>query len=233
MKDTEPKAENDEEHGKTISSTKDLRLKPACMEGPEATLRRLKIVRKFAQQAFKAYTAGAPTLNHLPSVQRVNVFNALSTNASALGLTTAWLYYDAISPFGRPGPVSPNQDRDALRYPEALKPTELQRTVAHHPWLDLFPLGRMRDNFIRAIEDPDVCDEDALCCDLVEFGEGAEANSPSLIVWGEPWDPRGWEASMSFLNKWGWLLEGCPEILEGTNYWREKRGEKRLKFGKG
>lgn len=34
-----------------------------------------------------------------------------------------------------------------------------------------------------------------------------------------------WEAIVALFRKWGWLLTGCLEILEATNYWRENRGE--------
>ena len=31
--------------------------------------------------------------------------------------------------------------------------------------------------------------------------------------------------SEGFLRKWGWLLNGLPELLEATNRWRVERGE--------
>jgi hypothetical protein len=34
--------------------------------------------------------------------------------------------------------------------------------------------------------------------------------------------------SVPFLRKWGWLVRDCPEIFEGTNYWRGMRGERQL-----
>lgn len=45
-----------------------------------------------------------------------------------------------------------------------------------------------------------------------------------------PYDPRAWEATVPFLRKWGWVVRECRELLVSTNYWREKRGEKRLVF---
>lgn len=207
------------------------KLLETCPDGHDKAIERIQSMEDMARQAYMAYSSGSISLSHLPSLIRVNVFNALYQNATILGLDTAWLLYDSVSPFGRSGPATAEEATLAARpHPATLQPTALQRAVPHHPWLDLFPLPRLRDNFLRAIENPDVCDEDLLCFDLVEFGDEGEAQSASLIVWGEPWDPRGWEASTRFLKKWGWLLAGCPEILEGTNYWREKRGEKRLVF---
>jgi hypothetical protein len=74
-------------------------------------------------------------------------------------------------------------------------------------------------------------DDDELCADLLLVDDPRDLSSkPSLIVWGESWDSRAWEANPAFLRKWGFLLRGCSEILEGTNYWREKRGEEGLVF---
>ncbi|KAF2014683.1 hypothetical protein BU24DRAFT_463450 [Aaosphaeria arxii CBS 175.79] len=66
--------------------------------------------------------------------------------------------------------------------------------------------------------------DDDLCMDLLNVEAEDLGKRPALMVWGEPWDIMGWEANLSFLKKWGWLIRGCPEILEGSNYWREKRG---------
>jgi hypothetical protein len=38
----------------------------------------------------------------------------------------------------------------------------------------------------------------------------------------------GWEVTEGFLRKWGFLLEGCDELIESTNRWRALRGEERL-----
>ena len=84
----------------------------------------------------------------------------------------------------------------------------------------------MRDNFIRACNS---IDEDDFFFDLVDIREDA-GEKANLIVWGDPTDIRAWEASVPFLRKWGWMLCGCREILDATNYWREMRGEKRLIF---
>ena len=87
----------------------------------------------------------------------------------------------------------------------------------------------MRDNMLRGIA-AGLFEEDELCLDLVAVDGQLEADRAVLIVWGEAWDPRNWEASVPFLRKWGGLVRGCPEILEATNYWREKRGERKILF---
>ncbi|RBQ90651.1 hypothetical protein VDGD_04202 [Verticillium dahliae] len=80
--------------------------------------------------------------------------------------------------------------------------------------------------------DSGTIDEDELCSDLlnVEDTNWSDVEKPSLILWGEPWDIKGWEASAAFLRKWGWITQGCPELIEGTNYWRRIRGEQGIVF---
>ncbi|KAF6840992.1 hypothetical protein CMUS01_03712 [Colletotrichum musicola] len=192
---------------------------------------------KFAQEAYEDYVRGQPCPSYLTTLVRVNVFHAMVRNADVLGFDTAWLTYEAVSPFNQHGPgLSASKTtpifRDGVSCPENMRPTPLQLAVEHHPWIDFFPHPRMRDNFLRVVAEmgEDYVDEDDMCRDIVDVGAGAGVEEAALIVWGEPWDPRGWEATESFLRKWGWLLAGCTEMLEGTNYWRQKRGLRKLKF---
>jgi Domain of unknown function (DUF3425) len=151
----------------------------------------------------------------------------VARNAAALGFPTEGLCHDdMVSPFNQQGPHLPCSSIPLSSCPESLRPTGLQLTVMHHPWIDLFPIPHLRDNVLRAAS-AGFFDEDELCADLVNLDDG-QGERPSLIVWGAPWDPRGWEATVPFLRKWGWLTQGCPEIWEATNFWREKRGERSL-----
>ena len=156
------------------------------------------------------------------------------SNASLLRLEVDLLICTAISPFGRVGPD--RRDAPAMAMPSCptnLVPTALQLRVPHHPWVDVFPLPRMRDNFLLAL-DGQLSDEDdeQLWNDLME-SEAGEAGWNGLILWGAPWDPRNWEATLPFLQRWGWLVEGCPELIESTNYWRRSRGQGWLEFPTG
>jgi hypothetical protein len=129
-----------------------------------------------------------------------------------------WLQEDAISPW--------NSTRESVKpsCPASLQPTSIQREISHHPWIDLFPIPQMRDNMLLA---GDTYDEYELCNDLVDFCD-VPSERTGLIVWGEPWDPSGWEISEPFLNRWGWVVKGCVELLASTNYWRAQRGENKL-----
>jgi hypothetical protein len=130
---------------------------------------------------------------------------------------------EAISPFNINGPCSADYNP-----PKSLEPTEVQKTVLHHPWLDIFPFPKFRDNVILAA-DAELLDDGELCEDVSEINwENVE--KPSLIGWGDSSVPDSWEASPWFLRKWGWLLQGCPELIETTNRWRQSRGEKLLKW---
>ena len=188
----------------------------------------LRLVQHVANQAYSEYMGHTPRPERLISVQQLNVFHALSRNAEALGLGTIWLVCDAISPFGMNGTCVAGS-KDSALLPKSLCPTPCQSSAFHHPWIDVLPWPELRDKilFLAANE---LIDEDELWYDMVEFDASRTCHDASIIVWGEPWDPRGWEVSTGFLRKWGWILKGCPDILEATNYWRQKRGETKLIF---
>ncbi|KAK1446656.1 hypothetical protein CCUS01_12289 [Colletotrichum cuscutae] len=158
----------------------------------------------------------------IPLVQ-FNLFRGLMENMRTLGITMPMICDDdCVSPFGSDPMYNVNT---AWNVPYFLKPTETQLTTIHHPWLDFLPLPRMRDNLIKAGDD---WDDEALCLDMVGDGD-APSGKGGMILWGEPWDPNSWEVTEDFVEKWRWILEGCEEIIRSSNYWRAKRGEKRMR----
>ncbi|OLN86650.1 hypothetical protein CCHL11_03732 [Colletotrichum chlorophyti] len=187
----------------------------------------------FARNASMNYTLGTPRLNELQGLVALNLLNALARNARVLGFSLKSLCDDNfISPFNLEGPRLPCALRQASSWPVHLRPTEAQLKITHHPFLDLFPIPSLRDAAIRA-EDLGFFDDDEFCRDIFRVDDSPSGEDwPRLIVWGEPWNPRAWEANVAFVKKWGWLIRGCPEILAGTNYWRQKRGEKKLVFSR-
>lgn len=88
----------------------------------------------------------------------------------------------------------------------------------------------MRDNLIRY---KGRYDEDELCCDMAGgLYEGFdEIELRGMLIWGEPWRVDGWEVTEGFARRWGFLLEGCRELMRSTNAWRAKRGEEELVVG--
>ncbi|KAI0381452.1 hypothetical protein F5Y04DRAFT_289003 [Hypomontagnella monticulosa] len=182
-----------------------------------------EVLIRFAKKALASYATCQPSADHLLRLIQLNVINSLTRNSIVLGLKDDWLLCSAISPFTFSG-LGHSIDASAAPCPENLIPTMLQRTIPHHPWVDLFPLPRMRDNFLIAIsKDLSGKEEELLWIDLIESGRVNDWTG--MIVWGEPWDPGNWEVTMPFLQRWGWLLEGCHEILEATDYWRCQRGD--------
>ncbi|KAI1498826.1 hypothetical protein F5X99DRAFT_391906 [Biscogniauxia marginata] len=184
------------------------------------------ILRRFAEQYLASYAACQPSADHLLRLIQLNVIDSLTRNSVILGFRIDWLVCSAISPFSYAGPHL-SLDAHMAPCPDNLVPTKLQLRIPHHPWIDLFPVPRMRGNFLVAVSGIlSEEEEQQLWDDIIESrGEG---DWSGLVVWGELWDPRNWEVTMPFLQRWGWLLEGCHEILEATNYWRRQRGEKRL-----
>ena len=90
----------------------------------------------------------------------------------------------------------------------------------------------MRENILKVMDREGFDEmEMELCGDLVGiFSKGSGKSITGFVVWGEPWDAKGWEVTEEFLKIWGWILEGCWEVFEGTNWWRKRRGEEPLCF---
>ncbi|KAL5352849.1 hypothetical protein ACLOAV_002797 [Pseudogymnoascus australis] len=177
------------------------------------------LIRRFEIWAAKVNHAAHPSPSHLPMLIKFNVWRAFVSNTFTLGLTVEQTGSDdALSPFTTTSPPLPHP------IPPALVPTALQKSIPHHPWLDVLPFPRMRENLILAGDAWD----DELCGDMTGFFH-APSGRGGVIVWGEPWDPRGWEATDEFVEYWGWAIEGCREIVESTNYWRASRGERPLR----
>jgi hypothetical protein len=164
-------------------------------------------------------------------VIQLNVLNAIAENANLIGFPKENLCRDDYtSPFHHIGPHPSQAPMPLHSCPANLQPTYLQRTITHHPWIDLFPYPNFRDNILHGI-DAGLFEEDDLCYDILG-GDGAKLGErPALLVWTKAWDPRGWELSTAFLRKWGMLVEGCPDLLEATNYWRNKRGQESIPMG--
>lgn len=184
--------------------------------------RRRALTYAFMELVYLQYTLRTPKPVSLPGLIRLNALNALSRNALSLGIPIDGLCRDElISPFNKPHGTS-----KWTSCPESLRPTPLQLAIEHHPWSDLLPFPHFRDNIIQAVANGTL-DEDVLCYDLLDV-TGKPHDEAVLIVWGDPWDARGWEANVGFFRKWGWLLRGCAELVESTNRWRQKRGETQL-----
>lgn len=180
------------------------------------------LLDRFAKSAIESYARGDPTADHLMTLTKVNVFRAFAQNIKMIGWSETWWPDDAVSKFSTARPQDSQTPDQLSRIPQNLQPTRVQRTKPHHPWLDFFPLPKMRDNLIEAGED---WDDEQLCHDIMGFW-GESSIDAGLLVWGEPWDVRNWEVTEPFIKKWQWVIRGCPELMNATNSWRARRGEK-------
>ncbi|KAI1126752.1 hypothetical protein F5Y10DRAFT_244255 [Nemania abortiva] len=186
--------------------------------------RQAEHVRSLVRQALQDYSLNCPRPSQLPLIIRLNVLNAIARNALLIGIPVESLCRDEfVSPFQQAGPQPLGRPVPAPFCPDSLQPTHAQRTIFHHPWIDLFPFPRFRDNVLVAVRDG-LFDDDELCLDLLGVECAGPGDRPALIIWTDAWDPRGWEVSEAFLRKWGMLLRSCPEMVQSTNYWRTKRG---------
>ena len=162
-----------------------------------------------------AYDSRSPRTDILLGLTQLNVYRALVVNIEVLGLTASEMHDDALSPFS----VSYTYHHRLDALPAPLQPTSIQRSVPHHPWLDLLPDAVFRNNLI-LLDAAGLLDEDQCCIDM--------CSRQGVVVWKDPWDNSGWEVTPAFLKKWRLALTGCWDLFRSTNYWREKRGERRM-----
>lgn len=167
------------------------------------------------------YMLGSPRTDLLLHLTQLNFTRALMENIRIMGLTSEALHDDAISPFNTAGPWQYDFEHSL---PSTLQPTMIQRSIEHHPWLDLIPISHMRDNLICAGES---YDETQLCLDMKGSGSVRDGGA-GIIVWRDPWDPAGWEVTEAFAHTWGWVIWNCRDLFQSTNHWRAKRNEKPL-----
>ncbi|KAI0145620.1 hypothetical protein GGR57DRAFT_480127, partial [Xylariaceae sp. FL1272] len=175
--------------------------------------------RTLKQEQFKIVFPLSP--DHLITLQQYNALRALVVNRGLIsGILATPLDCDKEVIHIVPYPVKPNS------LPPSLLPTPLQQTVPHGDWIDVWPCPEGRDRLIMATG---TFDEDDLWSDciggLYEGFPDDEIEQRGMIAWSPPWHTSGWEMSEGFLKKWGWLVRGCPGVLEATNRWREERGE--------
>jgi hypothetical protein len=177
---------------------------------------------KYFEQLEKTVAEGAANKVQSPHlllpVTQFNIMRAILDNATSMGLTWDILREDIASYFNIAGPVT-------LRLPPSLEPSDTQKSVVHHPWIDLLPIPSLRDALLLQM---DTYDEDQLCVDF--YGICGPSPEVGLLVWGESWDPSAYEVSERVLKKWSRIFKDCPELLKSTNHWRRKRGEKPLRL---
>ncbi|EXL45812.1 hypothetical protein FOCG_13169 [Fusarium oxysporum f. sp. radicis-lycopersici 26381] len=140
-------------------------------------------------------------------------------------------------------------DREYLPLPTRLEPTQIQMTLPHPCWIDIFPFPGLRDNLIRKqltydhiqfledlvgdfvyIHPPAVPSPRCVTPppSKLEGGYQPKENA-GMILWGEPHLSESWEVTPSFLAKWSWLIGECKDLVQVSNNWRRSRGEQPLR----
>ena len=124
------------------------------------------------------------TNNHLFTIPGFSLCAALHNNARLQRIS-------CLLPTARTSPPG------ALDLPLPLRPTPLQMTRIHLPYIDCFPIPKLRDNLIIW---NGLVDEEEFCVDLL--------GTNSFVVQGmQSWDPAGWVVDRTFKEKWRFLLE--------------------------
>lgn len=111
--------------------------------------------------------------------------------------------------------------------PSNLQTTSLQRSRPPPFWVNALPFPKLRDNLILMA---DTYDSRELLLDLgLKVYEGFnDIERCGFLIWGDPWLATSWEVSEGFVRRWGFLLKGCPEVVDSADRWRLLRGEERL-----
>ncbi|KAL6911166.1 hypothetical protein GGI43DRAFT_379095 [Trichoderma evansii] len=185
----------------------------------------------------------------LLSVMQFNVIRGAMANAERMGLTMEMLsdnftisafcknaILPALPPASSDDTAASSAENDAvsdgnelMHLPPSLQPTELQRKIIHHPWIDLCAQPSLRDALLRRINDPANFNEDEFCHHLyLQNGQPDEDGVIGMVYWGEPFDPASYEISGTMIQKWPWLVDECTDLITTTNYWRKERKEKLL-----
>lgn len=171
-------------------------------------------------------------------MQHFSTVAALRANAELLGISFQKLVDpNSVSLFYSKTPLTPEATELVLsqRFQHVkphLRPTALQLTHSHHPYVDLFPCPIFRQRLIEVLStDPPMIDESDLCAD---FGNGGLicwgsrlGGSPGATGSGAPWDIRSWEAQPWFLKKWWFLVGGADgPLFQQSRWWHELRGDR-------
>lgn len=192
--------------------------------------------------------------DHTLEVPSLTLLNAAMRVASQLKVSDIIWDIAAISPFyqpscsensdislsppalesglstSRPSPTSSNSRIDLTELPMHLQPTKTQRSIAHHPLLDLLPWPSARDKLIQVFHLP-VHMRPANAQDpmgLIRFVYDMEDDSgEGVTITGQnPFEPGTWEIGQLVFQRWWWAFD--TGAIEGSNRSRKSRGKARL-----
>jgi Domain of unknown function (DUF3425) len=154
-------------------------------------------------------------------VLELDLLRGCVTIAKRLNISdTIWSLHE-ISPFSEPANAHLTYDHLPLN----LRPTLAQRTLPHHPVLDLLPWPTARNKLIHVFsQSPDLRPPCSRCpTALMDFVYDIEDSAEGVRIWGDdPCDWQNWEVGEKVFGKWWWAFDG--EIIKNSNEWRINRG---------
>ncbi|RFU26849.1 hypothetical protein B7463_g9488, partial [Scytalidium lignicola] len=200
------------------------------------------ILANFGSYSTRLHMLGLPSPRS--NFLRLNILtfiNAIKANALLLGFSEHMLCGEgSVSPFYRPCLTESAYQTQIVTtvqnifqsIKKDLRPSPMQITTSHHPFIDIYPFPHMRERLIEHLaHDPPLVDEDEFFYDclnggLICWGDMSPAKGVSPLGNGTPWDMRSWEAQPWFLKKWVSIVGGPDDELYGqSRWWREMRGD--------
>jgi len=147
--------------------------RPTSFCVPQAVLNVMNKIPCFEQFCYTPL----PTDQKLLTLMHFNLIRALCQCVILLGFSPDEMYLDVPSPFvDQPDETLGStlatqvQRKTVFALPPTMQPTYLQKTIAHHPEIDIFPFPVYRDNIILAGKE---IDDVTLCMD-VTYGVGVD-----------------------------------------------------------
>jgi hypothetical protein len=234
----------------------------SCLINVEFYGQRLESISSFLTTKPPTWQIASPLSDHLLHLVNYNAFRGFFRNKIILSQVTEHYFEQSSDDIMKANimerfsakTVNIPTDSDI---PSCLCPTEAQRRLPHSTWIDFLPFPKIRDNLIlnehrfnhwefivdligypvsqmlfpskQTIGSPRGCGQLARR-DMLD--DNLTATRKCLILWGDSDKPQSWEATPGFLEKWGWVTEGYPELVQYSNRWRILRGEEPILYTK-
>jgi hypothetical protein len=182
-------------------------------------------------------------------VPSLTLLNAAMKVAQRLNINGLIWDFTAVSPFYSPvssnnsvssppsletglssSATSPASSIDLTELPSHLLPTRTQRSIPHHPIIDLLPWPSTRDKLIQvfhlpvSLRPPTAQDPMGLLRLVYDMEDGG--GEGVRISGDDPFEPAVWEIGQVVFARWWWAFE--ISVVERSNRARGNRGERIL-----
>jgi hypothetical protein len=129
--------------------------------------------------------------------------------------------------------ISTLSDYEISLLPPDFQPTALQRTVPHHPVLDIMPWASVRDNLLTVlstvinVQSSSIRDGHKISLpfsfhQLIVDVQDIDGPAEGMHVFGDPFVADNWEIGQKMLERWWWAFD--DRVIRQSNRWRRKRG---------